>query len=73
MKQIFRTFTPKFKKKKNLHTDNNRENEEGGGTWMGGGDMHRVKRRSELAVSAAWDADNEHKAPNDGNRLNWQI
>lgn len=39
----------------------------------GGGDMHQVKHRSELAASAARDADNEHKAPNDGNRLNWQI
>lgn len=52
--------------------------EEGRG-WVGGwgddggGDMHQVKRRSELAESAARDADNEHKAPNDGNRLNWQI
>lgn len=33
---------------------------------MGGGDTHRVKRRSELAASAARDADNEHKALNDG-------
>lgn len=39
----------------------------------GGGDMHQVKRRSELAASATQDADNKHKAPNDGNRLNWQI
>lgn len=35
--------------------------------------MHQVKRRSELAASAARDAYNEHKASNDGNRLNWQI
>lgn len=41
------------------------------GRW--GSDMHQVKRRSELAASAARDADNEYKAPNDGNRLNWQI